>query len=255
MQDLESFLSVEVKKEIADRYFGSRKLIEDDSKEYDRRVKEAYRQLESQVGNDLIRLYILLESESLVHDFFRLTGLRDDIFLEPYLLQSKTIRKRLFSGLRFRGLTRRSRFRNCFLDTYCQLRSSTEEYRQLVQQLVNEQLVIEQEIALFQRNNDLGVMMGFLRGLEGDGAGDGDFSGSDHPSQHPYTGRKNEDQPAKGCRNAAAGFSGSAVAQAVQKQTDRVDRQGLPAARRTGHQGICALAGTEVLPGIGSATD
>lgn len=181
MQDLESFLSVEVKKEIADRYFGSRKLIEDDSKEYDRRVKEAYRQLESQVGNDLIRLYILLESESLVHDFFRLTGLRDDIFLEPYLLQSKTIRKRLFSGLRFRGLTRRSRFRNCFLDTYCQLRSSTEEYRQLVQQLVNEQLVIEQEIALFQRNNDLGVMMGFLRGLEGDGAGDAILAGAITP--------------------------------------------------------------------------
>ena len=29
MQDIDSFLALEVKKEIADRYFGSRKLIED----------------------------------------------------------------------------------------------------------------------------------------------------------------------------------------------------------------------------------
>ena len=33
MQDIESFLTLEVKKEIAERYFGSRKLIEDDSRE------------------------------------------------------------------------------------------------------------------------------------------------------------------------------------------------------------------------------
>ena len=37
--------------------------------------------------------------------------------------------------------------------------------------------MIEQEIALFQRNNDLGVMMGFLRGLEGADAGDGVLTG------------------------------------------------------------------------------
>ena len=177
MQDLEKFLSFEVKKEIADRYFGSRKLIEDDSKEYDRRIKKAYEQLESQVGYDLIRLYILLQDESLVHDFFRLTGLRDDIFLEPYLMHSKTIRKRLFSGLHCRGLTRHARFQNCFLDTYSRLISSAERYRREVQRLVEEQQMIEQEIALFQRNNDLGVMMGFLRGLEGADAGDGVLTG------------------------------------------------------------------------------
>ena len=40
MQDIEAFLALEVKKEIADRYFGSRKLIEDDSIAYDQRLQD-----------------------------------------------------------------------------------------------------------------------------------------------------------------------------------------------------------------------
>ena len=183
MQDMESFLSFEVKKELADRYFGSRKLIEDDRQQYDQKIQEAYRLLECTVGYDLIRLYILLRQESLIHDFFRLTGLRDDIFLDPYVLSSATIRQRLFAGLRFRGLTRHTRFQHCFLDTYERLIGSTGAYRAALKQLADEQQTIVQEIELFQRKNDLGAMMGFLRTLGGDAAGDGVLAGTVNPMQ------------------------------------------------------------------------
>ena len=181
MQDMESFLSFEVKKELADRYFGSRKLIEDDSQQYAQKIREAYRLLESTVGYDLIRLYILLQKESLIHDFFRLTGLRDDIFLDAYVLRSPTIRKRLFTGLRFRGFTRQARFQHCFLDTYERLTKSTEAYRTVLQQLINEQQTLVQEIALFERKNDLNAMMGFFRALGGENSGDGVLTGAVNP--------------------------------------------------------------------------
>ena len=183
MQDMESFLSFEVKKELADRYFGSRKLIEDDCQQYGQNIQDAFRLLECTVGFDLIRLYILLRQESLIHDFFRLTGLRDDLFLDPYVLSSATIRKRLFAGLSFRGLTRHARFQHCFLDTYERLADSTEAYRAVFKQLADEQQTIVQEIELFQRKNDLSAMMGFLRTLGGNTRGDGVLAGTVNPAQ------------------------------------------------------------------------
>ena len=50
MHDMEELLSLEIKKEIADRYFGFRKMIEDDSQQYNQHIREAYRQLENEVG-------------------------------------------------------------------------------------------------------------------------------------------------------------------------------------------------------------
>ena len=173
MQDIESFLALEVKKEIADRYFGSRKQIEDDSREYDRRVQEALRQLEGTVGVELLRLYLLLGSEPLINDFFRLTGLRDETFLDPYLLRSPTIRRRLLTGQRCHGLTRRACFRNLVLDAYSRLLEAAAAYRATLARLAEEQRAIVEEIDQFHRTNDLGAMMGFLRGLDSAGGESG----------------------------------------------------------------------------------
>jgi hypothetical protein len=166
MQDIDSFLALEVKKEIADRYFGSRKLIEDDRREYDRQVQEAFRQLEGTVGVELLRLYLLLGSEPLIHEFFRLTGLRDETFLDSYLLASPTVRRRLLTGQRCHGLTRRACFRNLVLDAYSRLLEGAEAYRATLAKLAEERRTIVEEIDQFHRTNDLGAMMGFLRGLD-----------------------------------------------------------------------------------------
>jgi len=44
--DIDQMLSFEVKKEIADRYFGFRKLIEEDIQDYDDQVLLSFRRLE-----------------------------------------------------------------------------------------------------------------------------------------------------------------------------------------------------------------
>jgi hypothetical protein len=187
MHDMEELLSLEIKKEIADRYFGFRKMIEDESQQYNQHIREAYRQLENEVGFDLIRLYILLNQESLVHEFFRLTGLRDQIFLDPYLLQTPTIRQRLFKGQHIHGLTRRSRFHNLFMDIYNRLRGGIETYGATLKHLVEEGKAIAEEIELFHRKNDVGSMMGFLRRLDsGSMQGEGPMAGGIAPLRDNY---------------------------------------------------------------------
>lgn len=187
MHDMEDMLSFEIKKEIADRYFGFRKMIEDDSVEYNQHIQNAYRQLENEVGFDLIRLYILLGRESLIHDFFRLTGLRDQVFLDPYLLRSPTIRQRLFKGQAVHGFTRRSRFHNLFLDIYHRLSAGVAAYNTTLKRLIEEGKAIGEEIAEFHRKNDLGTMMGFLRRLEsGSPQEGGAMAGSISPLQDDY---------------------------------------------------------------------
>lgn len=166
-QDIDKMLSYEVKKEIADRYFGFRKLIEDDIKNYDNNVIAAFRRLEQKIGFDFIRLYILLKDEQVIHDFLYTTGLGKKIFFDSYLSESKTIRQRVFKGMAAHGLTRKSRFKNIIADAYMELVDHIDDYRVNLKLLEEEQQTIAEEINLFYQKNDLNTIMGFLRGLGG----------------------------------------------------------------------------------------
>jgi hypothetical protein len=169
-QDIDQMLSFEVKKEIADRYFGFRKLIEEDIQDYDSQILSSFRRLEQKTGFDLVRLYILLKDRQLIHDFFKVTGLNEQLFFDPYITESPTIKKRVFAGYTVHGLTKNSRFRNMGLDTYEDLSRHVAEYRENLQHLQQEQETISEEIKLFYEKNDLGTIMGFLRSLGGTGA-------------------------------------------------------------------------------------
>ena len=169
MQDIDQMLSIEVKKEIADRYFGFRKLIEDDIQAYDDMVLASFRRLEQKIGFDLVRLYILLKDSQLIHDFFKTIGLDDRLFFDPYITESPTIRKRVLTGRTVHGLTRLSRFRNMIFDTYEELEQNIAEYQLNLKKLQEEQETISEEIKLFYKKNDLGIIMGFLRGIGGAG--------------------------------------------------------------------------------------
>jgi hypothetical protein len=177
MQDIDQMLSFEVKKEIADRYFGFRKLIEDDIHNYDNQLVASFRGLEQKIGFDLVRLYILLRDRQLIRDFFQVTGLDDRLFFDPYVTESPTIRKRVFAGREAHGLTRNSRFRNMVFDTYDELYRHIGEYRENLEDLREERETISEEIRLFYEKNDLGTIMGFLRGLGGSAAKSGPMEG------------------------------------------------------------------------------
>lgn len=166
MEDITEILAFEVKKEMADRYFGLRKQIEDDTAAYTGRLALSSLELENKIGYTLIRLYILLRKKSLISSFITLVGLPHDLFYDPYILESPTIRKRVFAGQQCRGFTRKQRFRNMFLDTYDNLARLVTEYRETLEELTEEQETIREQINLFYRKNDIDTILGFIRRLE-----------------------------------------------------------------------------------------
>ncbi|MBA3014902.1 MAG: hypothetical protein KKD63_07145 [Proteobacteria bacterium] len=158
-------LTYEVKQEIANRYFGFRKLIEEDTMALADKIRHYAVILEKRIVFDLIRVFILIKDETLIEKFMALADIPEESFYDPYLIQSQTIRKRVFEGVRFRGLTKKGCFSNAIIDCYERLIDHVERYREQFAELVASQQMISDEIDLFYRKNDLGSILGFLRGL------------------------------------------------------------------------------------------
>lgn len=180
MEDITDFLAFEVKKEIADRYFGFRKQIETDTAAYIDKIARTTFELENNIGLGLIRIYILLRQKPLISSFLQLTDLPGDFFFDPYFLESTTIRKRIFADISSRGFTRKRRFLNLILDTYNTLDGAVNNYSNNLEKLSEEHDTIKEEIKLFYRNNDIDSIMTFIRRLESPG---GDMNGMLHGGQ------------------------------------------------------------------------
>jgi len=166
MADIEKALTYEIKKEIADRYFGLRRLIEKDQEELAAQVKRYTLALEQKICTELVRIYLLLADDGLIQEFIELAGLGDRFFYDPYLLESPAIRARLLQGRRGKGLTPAGRFRSLLLESYKTLEMLVALSREKLPELQDRQAIVTQEIALFYRKNDLGNIMGFLRALD-----------------------------------------------------------------------------------------
>jgi hypothetical protein len=166
MEDLSTILTFEVKKDIADRYFGFRKIIEEDSQLYRQNIISLSLELETSIGFDLVRIYTLLQDDDLVHDFFATAGLPERLFFDSYINKSPAIRKRVLLAPKVHGLTRKSRFMNMFFDTYSVLYDHIIEYRSTLCQLIEDHETILEQINLFYRKNDITGIMQFLRNID-----------------------------------------------------------------------------------------
>ncbi len=162
---VQDMLAYELKKELADRYFGFRKLIEEDKLDFAEKARQYSQILEKRIAYDLIRICLLLRQEALIEEFFSLTGLPAYLFYDPYLSQSARIRARVFTGVHLHGLTGAGRFKNLLFDCYERLEHHLAQYREKFTELLAYEKEINAEIDLFQRSNDLGAIMGFLKSL------------------------------------------------------------------------------------------
>jgi hypothetical protein len=170
--NVEDFLAVELKREIAERYFGFRKMIEEDTLDLTEKIKYQLSILEKRISYELIRIYILLQDEILIHQFMEITGWEEKLFYDPYITESPTIRKRVFKGIKIRGLTKAGRYKNLVFDAYERLAAHVEHYRENLEDIETSRETINEEIELFYRKNDIGNIMGFMRAMEGAGSED-----------------------------------------------------------------------------------
>jgi hypothetical protein len=184
--DICDFLSYEVKKELAEQYFGFRKLIEADKETLHEKIRQQERLLLQEIGFDLVRIYILLRDETLIKAFLRLTGLEEEIFFDPYFLESETIKKKVFAGRKCRGLTRSGKFKRLLMDCYESLESHVASYREQYVRLLEERQMIKEEIDVFHRKHDITCILDFLRKL--------DYAGKENvPAVEPGGDERGED--------------------------------------------------------------
>lgn len=163
--DITDFLNLEIKRELAERYFSFRRLIEEDTKALNDNIA-AFMHIEQRVAIDLTRIYILLHDPDLIWDFLYLSGLEHDFFFDMYVRESPTIKARLFQGVKVWGLTWSGRFSKLLLACYEDLVEHVDEFRQHYAQLADSRGVLAEEIELFYRKNDISSIMGFLRNVD-----------------------------------------------------------------------------------------
>ncbi|MBU0968193.1 MAG: hypothetical protein KKA54_17650 [Proteobacteria bacterium] len=164
--DISNFLNYEIKKELADRYFGFRKLIEEDKALLAKDICHHTHTVGQRIVYDLNRIYIMLQDEELILRFLEITGLEEKFYYDPYILTSPTLRTRIFAGVKTWGLTASGRFKHLFMATYEQLTQDVAAYREKYAELVDDQETIEEEIKIFYRKNDISTIMSFLRAMD-----------------------------------------------------------------------------------------
>ncbi len=167
MEDINTFLAFEIKKEIAERYFGFRKIIEEDTHSYRINILHSSLDLENKIGIDLVRIFALFHSNELIQAFFHLVKLPERLFLDSHLNRSIRIKKNIFKGQTFRGITRKSCLKNMVFDIYKQLYIHINEYQDTLKKLSKDQATIREQINLFYKKNDISSILHFLNSLEG----------------------------------------------------------------------------------------
>lgn len=162
---IDEVFSSEIKRDIAQRYFSFRKLIEDDEMDLKEKIRQNIIILEKRISFDLIRIYILLGKEEFIDTFLKLAGLDNKLFYDPYLLESAQISARVFRCQRFDGFTQSSRFVNFLLECYENLYFHVNKYHEHIEELEKEREMIVEEIKQFYKENNLSAILGFIHSL------------------------------------------------------------------------------------------
>lgn len=166
MEDFAKAIAFEVKQEIASRYFGFRTRIERESENFLARLKGTGQELDSRLRLDLCRMQFLLWEPRLFCEFLLLTRLPREYALGLTKPQSAPLVQELFTAMRGKGFTRWRRYHKLATNIYLSLAESIEAYYEAYLDLQEEHAEICEEIAMFERNNDLSDILCFLRNLD-----------------------------------------------------------------------------------------
>ncbi len=165
-EDIAKALAYQVKREIAERYFGFRRLIEEDTQNYKKAIEDTRQKLKKEIAPEFFRLYALVPEEDLRKRLAELLNLKELPFLEEFQALDETQRKELFRGLRPKGLTGKGRFKHLFWDTYQRLWEKIQAYQETLQELGVEAEVINEEVKRFKQKFDLSEIMQFIKSFD-----------------------------------------------------------------------------------------
>ena len=170
--DISKALTYQVKKEIAERYFGTRKVIEQDIAALKKIIDRINDMYENRLGTAFVRIYSLLMDRDTVELFIDLIGWDEPRFYDRYVSESVTIRKRLIQNkLHAHGWMKKSKFVNMVLDSYRILYREYLKIAELEAEAREEIEIIREELKIFRGKYSLDEIMSFVRNLDFEGQG------------------------------------------------------------------------------------
>ncbi len=181
MEDISKALVYEIKQDLANRYFGFRKQIETESRQYLNKLHNVDGQYTADIVRNMQRLRCLIPNEQLFEAFMQFTKIPESIGKLSTDQNSPAEWQRLFNGLRGKGFTRRRRFRNLLYQVFRLLAADVETYRKIYLELEEEHEDIRKEIERFYRMNDLSGILNFLREIDNPDSMNAGLLHSDRP--------------------------------------------------------------------------
>ncbi len=166
--DISKALTYQVKREIAEKYFGYRKIIEEDKQNLQALLEDLRRFYEERLGMSLVRLFVLLKDQELINEFLERIQWPDASrqFFDEYMVHSKTIEEKLLKDLEKHGWTSRGKFINLVLDSYQKLLSDTATYKDKYEECLEEAEIINEEIKQFEEKFALDEILSFISSLD-----------------------------------------------------------------------------------------
>jgi Mg2+ and Co2+ transporter CorA len=169
MENFADAIAYEIKRDIAERYFGGRRLIEEEIERYRQLLAETGASYSARIGRDLQRLRLLLKEEEPFRECCRLCGLNDETLRQLAPAPPGEPVADLFHRHLGHGLTRAGRYRATVFLACQTLLATIEAYRAKVAELNELHGEIKREISQFERKNDLSGILGFFRDMDGAG--------------------------------------------------------------------------------------
>lgn len=167
-QDISKVLTFQVKRELAEKYFGTRKLIEEDLSNLKKMISELDHLYIDTIGKDLVRIYSLLRKKELIRMFMRETGWQELPFYDEYVLDSYTIRLRLMESMLVKGWFSKTKFLNMLFESYEKLYEDGIEYEETYNEFREEYALVKEEIKQFKAKYSLSEIMAFIDQLDGE---------------------------------------------------------------------------------------
>lgn len=166
-QDIGKALTYQIKREIAERYFSYRKIIEEDKQALEAMINDLRFLYEQKIGKDLARIYVLLKDPELIKEFMNILDWEDLPFFDPYTAEHESTRKeQVFKDIKPHGWLAHSKFNNLLLESYKRLYLDTLNYREKLDEVKEEAQVIEEEINQFKEKFSIEEIINFLKTLD-----------------------------------------------------------------------------------------
>ncbi len=168
LEELYETLSGEIKRELAQSYFSEKITLEKTWESFSQGTSKEFFQKKKILMISVCQLVFMLNEESLIAEFERITGFPLKICYSPEILESTNIKRKIFSqikGVPF-GFTSKSRFVKLFLKIYENLYKAYQNYMNTLKDFEEEYTILKKETENFHKRYDISSILGFFEKLE-----------------------------------------------------------------------------------------